>query len=211
MEINGLPKDLKTWAIYHNAIKFGKRNSHEQIFTELILKYYIELKENIPVKFIAFSEQYFPKYLWRNPNFANPKEMLILECNLNSFIFTKKHEYEMDISDEDLNKAFEFGEIATRFCIQYLGYSLIGYCGGKAIVTAQDQCDKKFDYFLSKGEEYWLHRIPKVYYVPSKYDLYGYFKELPVLPTNNLYYGNDEYIQSTNHSFQKVLKNRNSI
>ena len=46
MEINGLPKDLKTWAIYHNAIKFGKRNSHEQIFTELILKYYIELKEN---------------------------------------------------------------------------------------------------------------------------------------------------------------------
>lgn len=36
--------------------------------------------------------------------------------------------------------------------------------------------------------------MTKVYYVPIKNDLVGYFEELPVLSSNSLCYENDEYI-----------------
>lgn len=196
--------------INHETRKFGKTTPHEQLFINLISRQ--RLTEEIFIKFIAFQEQYFPRYFWKTVNFYNPHIMVAMECDYSNYIFDQKYKYELDVSEKDLNHALEFGEIATNFCIQYLGYSLVGCGGSKSIITAQDQCDKKFDEYLSKCEEkYWLHRIPKVYYVKDKYDLFGYFKELPVLPTNNLYYGNDEYIRGNNHVFSKVLKDRKSI
>lgn len=113
----------------------------------------------------------------------------------------------MPLRKKDLDGAFEFGEIATRFCIQYLGYSLVGCGGSKVIITAQDNCAKKFAKYL-QDEEYWIMRLPKVYYVPPKLRSIGYFKELSVLPTNDLYYGNDEYLPNINMpaGYAKVLK-----
>ena len=48
--------------------------------------------------------------------------------------------------------------------------------------------------------------MTKIYYVPRNHDILGRFKELPVLPTRNLYYENDEFIQTSPHRYYKVLK-----
>lgn len=186
-------------------LKKGKKIPHEWIFINLLLNHLGN--PEMSLKFIAFVEQYYPKYLWHYVNYYNMQQMVVLECSYFSFIFDKKNRNDLDFSEKDFNKALEFGEIVTKFCIQYLNYSLIGCGGSKSIITAQSQCDKIFDYFLSSGKGYWLHRMSKIYYISVKNDLFGYFEELPVLPTNNLYYGTDEYIQVDNNNYAKVLKN----
>ncbi len=204
MEIVDLENSLSASIIIHDTINkmFGTPPPHEQIFINLLLKHLEDVE--IPLKFVVFAEQYFPNYLWHYVNYHDLLRMVALECSRFSFVFEEYYKSELDVSNKYLKETFKFGEIVTKFCIQYLNYSLIGCGGAKSIITAHQQCDKKFDEFLSKG--YYLLRMPKIYYVPSKTQIFGYFDELPVLPTENLYYGNDEFIKFNSLEYRKVLK-----
>lgn len=190
--------------IFHNmSNKNGNRSfPHEWIFIDIFLTY--SDQPFIAQQFVSFVHQCFPNYLWRYCNFYNMQQMCLFEASTASFIFEKYYSLKEEISKEHLDFSFQFGEMVTKFLIQFLNYSLVGVSGNKVIVTAQDGCDKKFSEFLEQG--YWLQRMAKTYYVPSRHDILGRFEELPVLPTRNLYYGNDEFIETPQHHYYKVLK-----
>lgn len=203
MEIEELNQSEATDIIIHDMRQGLGHVPHEWIFINLLLRKHLA-PAITPVKFVAFVEQYFPKYLWNYINYYDMVAMVAIECNYHDYNLRQHYLWNMDVSQEKLDYAFKFGEIVTQFCIQCLNYSLIGCGGSKAIITAQNQCDKKFDKYLSEG--YWLYRMAKVYYIPPRNDILGYFEELPVLPTNNMYYDSVEYIPTPDQGHSQVLK-----
>lgn len=94
-----------------------------------------------------------------------------------------------------------FGDIVTDFLIRYRNHSLIKCSGQKHIITAQSDCYKRFEQYLSEG--YSLQRRAKVGYIKTLkiYEEYfqerkGLFYKLPVLPTRDITYPIDEMIET---------------
>ena len=98
--------------------------------------------------------------------------------------------------EEELDDSMHFGEIATEFLIRYKNYSLIDFCNKPIILTAQDNCGKKFDEYIQRG--YYIFRLSKLYYENET------FYKLPVLPSEEDWI--DEIIEAPNGSYVQMSK-----
>lgn len=204
--------NLRIRIIDHDLINkvFGKGNivPHEWFFINYLSKYQFRNNEELTSAFVMFVLQFYPDYAWyfyKNNDYLN---MAMCEALTNDFIFQKK--YEFGLEEEGLTKAMLFGEIATDFLIRFCNYSLINCSGQNIIITAQCDCHKRFEKFLSEG--YSLQRRAKVNFIKMPETikfLYpgvkGIFYKLPVLPTKETWFPIDEIIETETGRYEKVL------
>ncbi len=92
----------------------------------------------------------------------------------------------------------KFYEIIEDFMIRFYEYSIIGISNQKHIITASSQCDKKFFDYLIQG--YSLFRLQKVGLVNTHSSLEEHFEFIPALPTKELDFPIDEYIEISDGS-----------
>ena len=87
-----------------------------------------------------------------------------------------------------LNRVHRFYEIIEDFLIRFYNYSIVGISNQKHIITAHSDCDKRFIEELMQG--YDLFRMQKI-------GLRGKdsFEFLPVLPTRDVGFPIEEYIE----------------
>ena len=130
---------------------------------------------------------------------------VIQEAGFFDYIFEKKNRYN-DWIEEDYTHAKSFGEIITEYMIRTKRYSLMTTDIRKSIVPSEQNCSKKFEEYIEKG--YHIHRLAKMIYKPSEYDLFGEWQTFPVFPTNNdnLSCEMNEYIETRNKQLVKVSK-----
>ena len=112
-----------------------------------------------------------------------------------------------NIKKEELDNSMYLGEIATEFLIRYKNYSLVDYCNNKIILTAQDDCNKRFSKYLEQG--YRLFRISKLCLDNKSLSKlscidYGVFSKLPVLPSKEDWI--DEIIEAPDGSYVQIPK-----
>ena len=105
-----------------------------------------------------------------------------------------------------INRITKFYEIIEDYMIRFYGYSVIGVSGQNHIVTAANNCDKKFMDQLMQGYSLW--RYQQVHLLDEQ--TYGF---LPVLPTRDVGFPIEEYIEVSgkddkleHKKFVKVLK-----
>lgn len=106
-----------------------------------------------------------------------------------SFVRTRSFET-VDTNYNLINTILNFYKIIEEFLIRYYQYSIIGE---PYIITAQNNCDKIFTKELMKG--YSLYRLQKVGLVYNSSGLTPYYELFPVLPTGDLKFPGDEYIE----------------
>ena len=99
---------------------------------------------------------------------------------------------------QEMNEIHKFYEISEDFMIRFYDYSVVGISSQKHIITSSNQCDKKFMDYLIQG--YSLYRLQKVGLVNSNSSLEKHFELLPVLPTKELSFPIDEYIEISDGS-----------
>ena len=206
LKIKGLTKSDKL--ILHNASQniLNNKKRHEQLFLEIFSKNYSNNFIDC-LKLTSYIYYKYPEYLYTWLDFMDVQKMQQMESNMNLFILIKNFEYknpgEHKFDEEKLKKAINYGEIVTNFCIQCLGYSLIGTSGAKSVLTSENNCEKEFEEYLKEG--YNLFRMPKIYFKYDEYEGLYFPYELPVLPIYDNYYDADEYILN-NNEYIKVLK-----
>lgn len=201
MEIEGFKNNIDRHVIMHKGYSSKGRHylSHEFLFIEVLLR--LELSNfKVAKKFVSYVLQYYPDYDWQFID-DDLQSMAIVETALHEYRFIQKYNFGLNIAEEKINHTLNFGEIATNFCIENLGYSLIGCGGTNTIITAQDNYEKNFLEYILKG--YNIFKLKKLYYVDDKFSFVGYFKELDSLPSH-CDYCNKEYIEDEKHVFQKV-------
>ncbi len=104
--------------------------------------------------------------------------------------FVKEGNFKKVVENMELiNTILNFYKIIEEFLIRYYQYSIIGK---PYIITAQNNCDKIFIEELMKG--YSLYRLQKVGLVYNS-GLMPYYELFPVLPTGDLIFPGDEYIE----------------
>ena len=199
MDILGFKNGTRKHEIMHFG--YSHRNGfmpHELLFIEILFRLeFLDL--DVVEKFVSYVLQYYPYYNWQLDNY-DIYGMAIVEAALHEYRILQQYKWGLEVDREKMNHTFIFGEMATNFCIKYLGYSLIGCGGAKSILTSQDNYEKKFIDYIEKG--YNIFKLSKLYYVDDNLSL-GYFKELDSLPCHNNYY-NNEYIEDKSHVFKKV-------
>ena len=100
------------------------------------------------------------------------------------------------------NRIFKFYGIIEDFMIRFYSYSIVGISGQKHIITACSNCDKKFIDYLMQG--YSLFRLQKICLVNNHdNDAKQHYEFFPVLPTKDVGFPIDEYIE--------ILDNDNKI
>lgn len=214
-----LEDKCKSGDVYHEAINtmLGKRTyiPHEWYFINVLINKI--LKNNaLADAFVMYVVQYYPDYPWLSFKNDDYLATAIVECGFHRFQFQKKYEFDFEEKNSNiLSCSMIMGDIATDFLIRYCGYSLIKSSGQNIILTAQSDCDKRFENLLSQG--YSLQRRAKVGYVEMPENLInsgqypgvkGFFYKLPVLPTKDIGYPIDEIIEETEGSYQKVLQSK---
>ena len=93
---------------------------------------------------------------------------------------------------DEIHKIYKFYGIIEDFMIRYYGYSVKGVSRQKYIITACSNCNKKFIDELEEG--YTLIRLQKIYLVNGDNP---YYKFLPVLPTKDVGFPIEEYIETS--------------
>ena len=95
---------------------------------------------------------------------------------------------------ELINRIFKFYGIIEDFMIRFYSYSIVGISGQKHIITACSNCDKKFIDYLMQG--YSLFRLQKICLVNNHdNDAKQHYEFFPVLPTKDVGFPIDEYIE----------------
>lgn len=201
MEILG---DIVNSDVEHDL--FGTKIPHESFFTRILVREEFIKNKELAEQFITYVCQYYPEYKWQ---FFFPDDYLATaacECELNYFQFKKKIKFDFDLDQKTNNRIMQFGDIVTDFLIRYRNYSLIKCCGQKIILTAQSDCHKRFEEYLSKG--YVLERRAKVGYIKEQESIskLGYFYKLPVLPTRDIGYPIDEIIETDLNKYEQVIQ-----
>lgn len=184
-------KDKKV--ILHDFINntMGIKNCpHEWYFLNALLEE-IKLNEKLALIFVLFVMQYYPNYLWTAFYNFDYLTSVLIEISLHDLCF--KYAFNGVEPNQSLNKAMEFGNIATEFLIRFCNYSLIKSCGQEIILTSRNDCDKYFFSYLLDG--YFLFRY-------SKIDSMTFYKH-PVYPTKELYNG-VEFIESSSGDFVSI-------
>ena len=107
---------------------------------------------------------------------------------------------------ELINRIFKFYGIIEDFTIRFYSYSIVGISGQKHIITACSNCDKKFIDYLMQG--YSLFRLQKICLVNNHdNDAKQHYEFFPVLPTKDVGFPIDEYIEILD-SDNKIEKKR---
>lgn len=205
MEFNfSLKKD--EFYVLHDLINLSlnTRIPHEWYFLNLLLRRELLNNPKLVYPFILFVKQYYPQYMWHFYSDLNWLATASLECDLYSKSFQNKYIDGLEIENDELYKALQFGDIVTDFLIRYKNYSLIKCSEQNIIITAQSDCHKRFEQYLSKG--YSLERKAKVGYTGNLHlsEPFGYFFKLPVLPTRDIGYPIDEIIESSEGNYTKI-------
>lgn len=198
--------DLQNNIVIHDLINtyFGSTIPHEFYFLKVFSKYELLNDHRLTLLFIRFVTQYYPKYHWDQMNVADCITSLLYECCLYSRILEYKYLYDIEEDESLLTKSMEFGDIITDFLIRFRNYSLVKCSGESIIITAQSDCHKRFEQYLSNG--YSLERKAKVTYVGNFHSINrGHFYKLPVLPTRDIGYPIDEIIETSEEKYMKVL------
>ena len=187
---------------------------HEWWFIKLLMNE-IKRKNELADAFMMFAFQYYPNYKWsilayNDIAHANYLSAIVLESFYRDYEL-KMHYTEYASTNDDITDAINFGEIATDFLIRYCNYSLVDFCNQKTILTALDNCGKRFEKELLDG--YSLYRVAKISYhrIPEDLqELYpqvrGIFYKLPVLPTKDSWLSIEEIIETSDGSYQYVIR-----
>lgn len=181
--------------INHALINISGEVPHELFFIKLLFR---ELANNPDIVYplTLFIKEYYPEYRWNN-GAINPLLKITLEAALCNMNFIKVYEHEIE-PIESLTDSMLFGEIVTEFLIRYCNYSLIDFSSNHIILTAQSDCEKRFEEYLKKG--YSVHRYAKLYYDKYDYKLY----KLPVFPTEDFDIPIEEIIESSDGEHRLV-------
>lgn len=188
-------------SVYHELINiamgYGVSIPHEWYFLNLLTRQEIRKNRDIATMLVRFVLQFYPEYSW---SFFDSNDFLataVVESELCTYIFLQKYKYQVSVSEENIGKAMQFGDIVTDFLIRYRNYSLVKSSKQNIIITARSDCHKRFEELLSHG--YSLQRRAKLYY-------HYQFQKLPVLPTRDIAYPFEEFIETENGSYMKVLQ-----
>lgn len=197
--INYRENDL---SVYHELIniEMGYEISipHEWYFLSLLTRQEIKKNREIATLLVKYVLALYPNYKW---TFYDPGDYMataVVESELCIYFFLQKYKYQIPVAEEYIEKAMTFGDIVTDFLIRYRNYSLIKCLGQNIIITARNDCHKRFEELLSKG--YSIQRRAKLYY-------YQGFHKLPVLPTRDIAYPFEEWIEAENGEYMKIMQN----
>lgn len=210
--VNHFLDNMKSW-----TSTYGIRLPHEWRFINLLYKYELKKDKDVAKQFVMYAIQTSEyKWSTVNPslhekiitskkdkdlfNYIDQRlfDMFLIESALRSMTFDIYCRMQCDnpkdvlLKDDSFYRAMDFGDVVTEFMIRHLRYSLIGNSDQKAIITSMSDCGKRFEKYLEQG--YSLQRLARTQYIRlsdeerSFYpELTGYFKFLPVLPTNSPY------------------------
>lgn len=199
--INYKDSDL---SVYHELINiemgYDVSIPHEWYFLNLLIRQ--EIKENraIATMLVKYILEFYPNYIW---TFYDPEDYIataVVESELCTYFFLQKYKYQIPVAEEFIGKAMSFGDIVTDFLIRYRNYSLIKCSSQNIIITARSDCHKRFEELLSKG--YSIQRRARLYYQQG-------FQKLPVLPTRDIAYPFEEFIEAENGKYMKIMQNNN--
>ncbi len=188
---------LDTLEVEHLFNQYGWNKivqPHEWKFVYMLYRDILIKQQELIYPFLDFYHQYYPNYRFSIPQ--NSLGAVVVEADLCHMLFTQYYKYKINVN---LDKPFQFGEIVTEFMIRYLGYSLIGLSAQKIILTAQSNCEKRFETYLEK-DKYTIFRLSKLKYENHR------FQKLPILPTRGTYLQFDEYIEDEHGKKHLVLR-----
>ena len=199
----------------NDYIVYKEKVTHEYLFLKYLQKEILK-DPDLAALIYMYIYQYHPNYTWKTPyiissfiesKYSGKKDELrddiLIEIQYHLYQFMQYIKID-NTKKEELGNSMHFGEIATEFLIRYKNYSLIDYCNTKIILTAQDDCSKRFKKYLEQG--YSLFRISKLYFNPdvSLYSNHDTFSKLPVLPSKEDWI--DEIIEAPNGSYVQIPK-----
>jgi len=155
-----------------------------------------EQKNTFSYYLLIYIKQYYSNidYVKNNIKDINSLKEFFERCYKNieeliaSFVRTRSFET-VDANYNLISTILDFYKIIEEFLIRYYQYSIIGK---PYIITTQNNCDKIFIEELMKG--YSLYRLQKVGLVYNS-GLMPYYELFPVLPTGDLIFPGDEYIE----------------
>lgn len=161
-----------------------------------------------------YFEQFYPDYVLLK-DINDEKELISLFDNCYNKINNLLGQFLDGLDNNDLqsirgnieaiNKIYDFYNKIEDFMIRFYGYSIIGISNQKYIITACSNCDKKFIDQLLQG--YSLFRLQRLVFVNEPV---SHFEFSPVLPTKDVGFPIDEYIEisDTNNSIinKKMVK-----
>ena len=131
-------------------------------------------------------------------------EVLFNECyrtldNIDRIFEACKDFKYLEDNTEVINTIINFFSIIEEFVIRYYDYSIIGVSNQNYIITSCNNCDKVFFDYLKQG--YSLIRLQKVYLVDN-----SYYEYVPALPTKDIGYPIEEYIETIDNDGKKYIK-----
>lgn len=170
-----------------------ERCPHEWFFINALLEE-IKLNENMAFFFTQYVLQFYPDYEWTNFNAYDILSTILIEISIHNMYF--RYVYNGVEDKTKINRGMEFGHIATEFLIRFCNYSLVQTCEQNIILTSRSDCDKYFLPNLLDG--YTLFRYAKI-----EFDSFFRIIKRPVLPTKELYYG-QEFIEASNGRFVSI-------
>lgn len=186
---------------------------HEWYFINVLIKE-IEKDYSLAEKFLMFAEQFYPNYKWTDYRVSDPVGTAVLECAMNQFQFQMKCDLgKVEDIFSDLPKAMYFGEMVTDFLIRYKGYSLIKSSGQKIILTAQNDCHKRFEELLYDG--YSIQKREKVKYnsfqelnISNRLFpwIKGFYTCIPAMPTREIGIDFEEIIETPSGKYQLIQR-----
>lgn len=199
----------------------NKNVPHEWFFINYLYKHEILKNKELAIEFVMFVSQYYPLYKWYCFDSKDYVASVICEAGLYDFQFQKYYEYELEKEKDLLDRSMAFGEIVTDFLIRYCNYSLIKCSGKKVIITAQSDCDKRFEEYLLNG--YSVQLKAKVGYIKAEEKIKnlfpkidGVFYQLPVFPVRADWYPCDspntelfpihEIIETKNGDYDTIMR-----
>ena len=193
----------------NNALTYNKEKNnfnfltHEYLFI-LYLKKEVLQGPWLASQFLIFCDNFYLDYPI-SFNLYDPLSAVLIEINKMKYIvkyinFLKE---DKDRGEKQIQKLLQFGEIATDFLIRVRGYSLINCSGQKFIITARNNCEKKFENYLIDG--YMLQRKQQYVFKYNGLISSAYFEKRPVLPTKESYFPIKEIIEVNTNKYQRTL------
>lgn len=157
-------------------------------------------KDDFFYYFLMYIKQfYFDIDFLKNINDVSSLTVLFDKCykKMKCLLFESLDNNNLECVKRDtelINKIFKLYDILEDFMIRFYNYSIVGISGQKYIITACSNCDKKFIDYLMEG--YSLFRLQKIYLVNNyDNDEKKHYEFFPVLPTKDVGFPIDEYIE----------------
>lgn len=201
--------DLRDKIFYHtygNIIMNGINVPHELIILKNFSKLIIN-NQKLLDDFYIFCVKYYnnaefvSQYLFKNVDFCS-----FLHYQLDSTVMNLECYYihKISIHEEKVNYAMLLGDIILDFLVRCYGYTMLGCCKQKVIITSSKNPAKEFEKYLTEG--YYIEKRGKVEYLGD-----GKFKELRALPTKDVDYISEEIIEMPDGSYQRLLRPYNAL